>query len=224
MLDNLSQEYTRSFGPVCEIWYFCTSHPLAPILWRFCTSFFEKPFGLLWVWGFILCIYSLYLFISTTLVHVWFVLCCTMLHSFALVLQIVQCLSLTEFSVFIWQRFTSIKHTGGDSSPKSSHFKSWKMWRSFAWENFGNCEYVKLPCIIQSNKRFVIYSPLHYIYTRFYYFSLLDNDVLETSKRRVMLYNILSQIFIVKYNTVSTGNHTYRVVRNLLLSFCLCCL
>ena len=62
------------------------------------------------------------------------------------------------------------------------------------------------------------------MYTRFYYFSLLDNDVLETSKRRVMLYNILSQIFIVKYNTVSTGNHTYRVVRNLLLSFCLCCL
>ena len=103
----------------------------------FCTGhlIFEKPFGLLWVWGFIICINSLYLFISTTLVHVWFVLCCTMLHSFALVLQIVQCLSLTEFSVFIWQHFTSIKHTGGDSSPKSSHFKSWKMWRYFAWEN-----------------------------------------------------------------------------------------
>ena len=124
VLDNPSQEYTRIFGPACEIWYFCTGHLI-----------FEKPFGLLWVWGFILCIYSLYLFISTTLVHVWFVLCCTMLHSFALVLQIVQCLSLTEFSVFIWQRFTSIKHTGGDSSPKSSHFKSWIMWPYFAWEN-----------------------------------------------------------------------------------------
>ena len=33
--------------------------------------------------------------------------------------------------------------------------------------------------------------------------SLLDNDVLETSKRRVMLYNILSQIFIVKCFTKS---------------------
>ena len=51
--------------------------------------------------------------------------------------------------------------------------------------------------------RFVIYSPFHYIYTRFYYFSSLDNDVLETSKRRVMLYNILSQIFIVKCFTKS---------------------
>ena len=33
--------------------------------------------------------------------------------------------------------------------------------------------------------------------------SLLDNDVLETSKRRVMFYNILSQIFIVKCFTKS---------------------
>ena len=28
---------------------------------------------------------------------------------------------------------------------------------------------------------------------------LLDNDVLETSKRRAMFRNILSQIFIIKY-------------------------
>ena len=33
--------------------------------------------------------------------------------------------------------------------------------------------------------------------------NLLDNDVLETSKRRVMLYNILSHIFIVKCFTKS---------------------
>ena len=50
----------------------------------------------------------------------------------------------------------------------------------------------------------VIYSPLHYIYTRFYYSSSLDNDVLETSKRRVMFYNILLQIFIV---TLLIQNH-----------------
>ena len=31
----------------------------------------------------------------------------------------------------------------------------------------------------------------------------LDNDVLETSKRRAMFYNILSQIFIVKCFTKS---------------------
>ena len=41
------------------------------------------------------------------------------------------------------------------------------------------------------------------VLTRFYYFSSLDNDVLETSKRRVMFYNILSQIFIVKCFTKS---------------------
>ena len=35
--------------------------------------------------------------------------------------------------------------------------------------------------------------------TRFHYLLLLDNDVLETSKRRAMFYNILSQNFTVKY-------------------------
>ena len=37
-----------------------------------------------------------------------------------------------------------------------------------------------------------------YICTRFHYLLSLDNDVLETSKRRAMFYNILSQNFIVK--------------------------
>ena len=34
----------------------------------------------------------------------------------------------------------------------------------------------------------------------FHYLLSLDNDVLETSKRRAMFYNILSQNFIVKFS------------------------
>ena len=45
---------------------------------------------------------------------------------------------------------------------------------------------------------FLIYSSLHYIYSISYILLSLDNDVLETSKRRAMFYNILSQIFIVR--------------------------
>ena len=44
----------------------------------------------------------------------------------------------------------------------------------------------------------LIYSFSRYICTRFNYLLSLDNDVLETSKRRAMFYNILSQNFIVK--------------------------
>ena len=43
----------------------------------------------------------------------------------------------------------------------------------------------------------LIYSFFRYICTRFHYLLSLDNDVLETSKRRAMFYNILSQNFIV---------------------------
>ena len=39
--------------------------------------------------------------------------------------------------------------------------------------------------------------------TRFHYLLSLDNDVLETSKRHAMFYNILSQNFIVKCFTKS---------------------
>ena len=49
----------------------------------------------------------------------------------------------------------------------------------------------------------LIYSFFRYICTRFHYLLSLDNDVLETSKRRAMLYNILSQNFIVKCFTKS---------------------
>ena len=44
----------------------------------------------------------------------------------------------------------------------------------------------------------LIYSFFRYICTRFHYLLSLDNDVLETSKRRAMFYNVLSQNFIVK--------------------------
>ena len=44
----------------------------------------------------------------------------------------------------------------------------------------------------------LIYSFFRCICTRFHYLLSLDNDVLETSKRRAMFYNILSQNFIVK--------------------------
>ena len=50
---------------------------------------------------------------------------------------------------------------------------------------------------------FLIYSSLHYIYSISYILLSLDNDVLETWKRRAMFYNILSQIFIVKCFTKS---------------------
>ena len=43
----------------------------------------------------------------------------------------------------------------------------------------------------------LIYSFFCYICTWFHYLHSLDNDVLETSKRRAMFYNILSQNFIV---------------------------
>ena len=46
--------------------------------------------------------------------------------------------------------------------------------------------------------------------TYFIILVLLDNDVLETSKRRAMFYNILSQIFIVKCN----ANHQRLVAWN----------
>ena len=49
----------------------------------------------------------------------------------------------------------------------------------------------------------LIYSFFRYICTRFHYLLSLDNDVLETSKRRAMFYNILSQNFIVKCFTKS---------------------
>ena len=39
----------------------------------------------------------------------------------------------------------------------------------------------------------LIYSFFRYIYTRFHYLLSLDNDVLETTKRRAMFYNILTQ-------------------------------
>ena len=42
----------------------------------------------------------------------------------------------------------------------------------------------------------LIYSFFRYICTQFHYLLSLDNDVLETSKRRAMFYNILSQNFI----------------------------
>ena len=43
---------------------------------------------------------------------------------------------------------------------------------------------------------FLIYSSLHYIYSISYNLLSLDNEVLETSKRRALFYNTLSQIFI----------------------------
>ena len=49
----------------------------------------------------------------------------------------------------------------------------------------------------------LIYSFFRYICTRFHYLLSLDNDVLETSKRCAMFYNILSQNFIVKCFTKS---------------------
>ena len=52
---------------------------------------------------------------------------------------------------------------------------------------------------------FLIYSSLHYIYSISYISLSLDNDVLETSKRRAMFYNILSQIFIVKCSIHETN-------------------
>ena len=48
-----------------------------------------------------------------------------------------------------------------------------------------------------------MYSSLHYIYSISYILLSLDNDVLATSKRRAIFYNILSQIFIVKCFTKS---------------------
>ena len=44
---------------------------------------------------------------------------------------------------------------------------------------------------------------IHHMYSISYILLLLDNDVLETSKRRAMFYTILSQIFIVKCFTKS---------------------
>ena len=49
----------------------------------------------------------------------------------------------------------------------------------------------------------LIHSFFRYICTRFHYLLSLDNDVLETSKRRAMFYNILSQNFIVECLTKS---------------------
>ena len=48
-----------------------------------------------------------------------------------------------------------------------------------------------------------MYSSLHYIYSISYILLSLDNDVLATSKRRAIFYNILAQIFIVKCFTKS---------------------
>ena len=48
-----------------------------------------------------------------------------------------------------------------------------------------------------------MYSSLHYIYSISYILLSLDNDVLATSKRGAIFYNILSQIFIVKCFTKS---------------------
>ena len=49
----------------------------------------------------------------------------------------------------------------------------------------------------------LIYSSLRYIILYFIILLSLDNDVLETSKRRAMFYNILTQNFIVKCFTKS---------------------
>ena len=57
----------------------------------------------------------------------------------------------------------------------------------------------------------LIYSFFRYICTRFHYLLSLDNDVLETWKRRAMFYNILSQNFIVKCFTKSL---LIRIVEN----------
>ena len=67
---------------------------------------------------------------------------------------------------------------------------------------------------------FLIYSSLHYIYSISYILLSLDNDVLKTSKRRAMFYNILSQIFIVKCFTKSL---LIRIRRNqCTFNFCAC--
>ena len=54
-----------------------------------------------------------------------------------------------------------------------------------------------------------------YICTRFHYLLSLDNEVLETSKRRAMFYNILSQNFIVKCFTKSL---LFRIPKSCLLT------
>ena len=46
---------------------------------------------------------------------------------------------------------------------------------------------------------------LYTVCTRFHYLLSLDNDVLETLKRRAMFYNILSQNFIVKHCFTNTN-------------------
>ena len=51
--------------------------------------------------------------------------------------------------------------------------------------------------------RLLIYSFFRYICTQFHYLLSPDNDVLETSKRRAMFYNILSQNFITAIIIIS---------------------
>ena len=59
---------------------------------------------------------------------------------------------------------------------------------------------IRAKLFVQLLMLLLIYSFFRYICTRFHYLLSLDNDVLETSKRRAMFYNILSQNFIVKYS------------------------
>ena len=57
---------------------------------------------------------------------------------------------------------------------------------------------IRAKLFVQLLMLLLIYSFFRYICTRFHYLLSLDDDVLETSKRRAMFYNILSQNFIVK--------------------------
>ena len=60
----------------------------------------------------------------------------------------------------------------------------------------------------------LIYSFFRYICTRFHYLLSLDNDVLETSKRRAMYYNILSQNFIVKRKGLLKIDQSVKIPRH----------